>query len=197
MKNNKAFGKYFARAVHTDMVDLDDISDIIERNCTLKRSDVKACLTELVEVMRDKMQSSNKVRINGLGIFKINVKSTGVSDPSEFKGNNITGYRVLFTPEHSVVKANGSYVDGGISGQEGVLALVVVPPFDLFKHVELIRPIVFIISSQISSETKPEISPPCRAISRTMVELRNRYFCPVIRKTVSSSGFNFLFASAI
>ena len=112
IKNNKAFGKYFARAVHTDMVDLDDISDIIERNCTLKRSDVKACLTELVEVMRDKMQSSNKVRINGLGIFKINVKSTGVSDPSEFKGNNITGYRVLFTPEHSVVKANGSYVDG-------------------------------------------------------------------------------------
>jgi predicted histone-like DNA-binding protein len=112
MKNNKACGKYFARAVHTDMVDLDDISDIIERNCTLKRSDVKACLTELVEVMRDKMQSSNKVRINGLGIFKINIKSAGVTDPSEFKGNNITGYRVVFTPEHSVMKASGSYVDG-------------------------------------------------------------------------------------
>ena len=78
LKNSKVYGKYFARAVHTDMVDLDDIAEIIERNCTLKRSDVKACLTELVEVMRDKMQSSNKVRINGLGIFKINVKSTGV-----------------------------------------------------------------------------------------------------------------------
>ena len=83
LKNSKVYGKYFARAVHTDMVDLDDIAEIIERNCTLKRSDVKACLTELVEVMRDKMQSSNKVRINGLGIFKINVKSTGVDAPGE------------------------------------------------------------------------------------------------------------------
>ena len=112
MKNNKACGKYFARAVHTDMVDLDDISDIIERNCTLKRSDVKACLTELVEVMRDKMQSSNKVRINGLGIFKINVKSTGVDAPGDFKGTNITGYRVNFAPEHTVIKAKGTDVDG-------------------------------------------------------------------------------------
>ena len=94
------------------MVDLDDIAEIIERNCTLKRSDVKACLTELVEVMRDKMQSSNKVRINGLGIFKINVKSTGVDAPGDFKGTNITGYRVNFAPEHTVIKAKGADVGG-------------------------------------------------------------------------------------
>ena len=112
LKNSKDYGKYFARAVHTDMVDLDDIAEIIERNCTLKRSDVKACLTELVEVMRDKMQSSNKVRINGLGIFKINVKSTGVDAPGDFKGTNITGYRVNFAPEHTVIKAKGADVDG-------------------------------------------------------------------------------------
>ena len=112
LKNSKVYGKYCARAGHTDMVDLDDIAEIIERNCTLKRSDVKACLTELVEVMRDKMQSSNKVRINGLGIFKINVKSTGVDAPGDFKGTNITGYRVNFAPEHTVIKAKGADVDG-------------------------------------------------------------------------------------
>ncbi|WP_262279156.1 HU family DNA-binding protein [Hallella absiana] len=112
LKNSKVYGKYFARAVHTDMVDLDDIAEIIERNCTLKRSDVKACLTELVEVMRDKMQSSNKVRINGLGIFKINVKSTGVDAPGDFKGSNIMGYRVNFEPEHTMIKAKGVDVDG-------------------------------------------------------------------------------------
>lgn len=112
LKDSKSFGKYYARAIHTDTVDLDDIADVIERNCTLKRSDVKACLTELVEVMRDKMQSSNKVRINGLGIFKINVKSTGVDAPGDFKGTNITGYRVNFAPEHTVIKAKGADVDG-------------------------------------------------------------------------------------
>lgn len=56
LKDSKSFGKYYARAIHTDTVDLDDIADVIERNCTLKRSDVKACLTELVEVMRDALQ---------------------------------------------------------------------------------------------------------------------------------------------
>lgn len=115
LKNSKVYGKYFARTVHTDMVDLDDIAEVIERNCTLKRSDVKACLTELVEVMRDKMQSSSKVRINGLGIFKINVKSTGVDTPKDFKGTNIIGYRVAFTPEHTVIKSKGTSVDGKVT----------------------------------------------------------------------------------
>lgn len=108
LKDSKSFGKYYARAIHTDTVDLDDIADVIERNCTLKRSDVKACLTELVEVMRDALQSSNKVRLNGLGMFKINVKSSGVEDPSSFNGNNIIGYRVIFSPEHTVIKAKGT-----------------------------------------------------------------------------------------
>lgn len=108
IKNSKSFGKYYARTIHTDTVNLDNIADTIQRNCTLKRSDVKACLTELVEVMRDALQSSSKVRINGLGMFKINVKSTAASDPGTFKGNNIVGYRVIFSPEHTVIKAKGT-----------------------------------------------------------------------------------------
>ena len=117
LKNSKSFGKYYARAIHTDTVDLDDIADVIERNCNLKRSDVNSCLTELVEVMRDALQSSNKVRVNGLGMFQINVKSTGASEPGAFKGNNITGYRVIFSPEHTVIKAKGTVsADGKVTG---------------------------------------------------------------------------------
>ena len=116
IKNSKTYGKFYARAIHTDTVDLDNIADVIERNCTLKRSDVKACLTELVEVMRDALQNSNKVRINGLGMFKINVKSNPSESAAEFKGNNISGYRVLFTPEYTIVKAKGTTVNGKTTG---------------------------------------------------------------------------------
>uniref|UniRef100_UPI004025ADFC HU family DNA-binding protein n=1 Tax=Prevotella sp. TaxID=59823 RepID=UPI004025ADFC len=117
IKNSKSFGKYYARTIHTDTVNLDNIADTIQRNCTLKCSDVKACLTELVEVMRDALQSSSKVRINGLGMFKINVKSTAASDPGTFKGNNIVGYRVIFSPEHTVIKAKGTTTaDGKTTG---------------------------------------------------------------------------------
>ena len=49
-KKNAGFGKYYARAIHNGTANLDDISAIIERNCSMKKSDVKAVLTELVEV---------------------------------------------------------------------------------------------------------------------------------------------------
>ena len=43
-KNKKSAGykKFYARAVHQGVVDLETIATQIERNCSLKRSDVTA-----------------------------------------------------------------------------------------------------------------------------------------------------------
>ena len=47
----KRSGKWYARAVPTAVIGTRQLAEIIQRNCTVKKSDVMAVLEELVEVM--------------------------------------------------------------------------------------------------------------------------------------------------
>lgn len=115
IKNNNEtspnFGRYYARAVMTDEFNLEAIADRIQRNCSMKKSDVLAVLTEMVEVMRDELQASHTVRIDGLGTFKIGIKSSYAKSDTDFNvSQHIHGCRVNFRPEYSVINT-GTYVD--------------------------------------------------------------------------------------
>ena len=70
-RTGNSFNKWYARATQPTTVDLEKIADIVQQNCSLKRSDVKAVLSELVEVMTDQLQAGNRVKLNGFGTFKI------------------------------------------------------------------------------------------------------------------------------
>ena len=109
-KNNKSvcFGKWYGWAVVYQTMDTDKVADLIQRNCSMKKSDVKAVLQELVEVIKDAIQDSKAVKLDGLGTFKIGISTMGAEKPEEFDSENIRGFKVLFTPE--TVKQNGGYV---------------------------------------------------------------------------------------
>ena len=83
-KKNAGFGKFYARAMHNGTTNLDDIAAIIERNCSMKKSDVKAVLTELVEVMTAQIQDSKRVKLDGLGTFKIGISTKGAESAAAF-----------------------------------------------------------------------------------------------------------------
>ena len=63
----KRSGKWYARAVPTACIGTRQLAEIIQRNCTVKKSDVMAVLKELVEVMKDQMQDSKRVKLDGFG----------------------------------------------------------------------------------------------------------------------------------
>ena len=69
----KRSGKWYARAVPTAVIGTRQLAEIIQRNCTVKKSDVMAVLEELVEVMKDQMQDSKRVKLDGFGSFKIGI----------------------------------------------------------------------------------------------------------------------------
>lgn len=101
--NNKNFvnkGKWYARSVITETVDTNQLAARIQRNCTVKKSDVLAVLTELTEVMQDELQASHRVKLNGIGSFKIGI-STGPADTAkDFQpAKHLKGLHVLFSPE--------------------------------------------------------------------------------------------------
>jgi len=102
MKDSKAFGKWFAQAVMTGTVDTDELADIMQRNCTVKKSDILAVITELIETMQDQLQNSKRVKLKGFGAFKIGIENTpgGAATAADFSaGKNIKGLHVLFQPE--------------------------------------------------------------------------------------------------
>ena len=96
--NRKNSGNlYYGRAVQIQSIGTDGLADIIQRNCTLKKSDVIAVINELVEVMTDQLQNSCTVKLDGFGTFKIGLKTVGADKPENFSiSRNVSGLRVNF-----------------------------------------------------------------------------------------------------
>jgi len=104
-------GYYYAKVVITDEVTLATISERVQRNCSVKKSDVVAVLTELTEVIKDELQTGHKVTIDGLGSFKIGIKGSYAKTAAAFNSaKNISGYKVNFRPTYTIEKT-GTYVD--------------------------------------------------------------------------------------
>ena len=101
-------GKWFGRSVVTNMIDTNGLAEIMQRNCTVKKSDILAVLAELVETMTDQLQQSVRVKLNGFGSFKIGIKSTGSDTVKDYSvAKNVKGLRVNFQPERST-DSNGT-----------------------------------------------------------------------------------------
>ncbi len=88
---------WYGRAIYTQTVGLETLADRIQRQCSMTKGDVLAVLTELVTVMKDELQNSHVVRIDGLGSFKIGLKTVGAATEEDFTPNEyIRNYRVNF-----------------------------------------------------------------------------------------------------
>ena len=87
--NFKNTGKWYGRAYHLGIIDTKELADIIQQNVSVKKSDVYAVLMELANVVRDKLLASYKVRIEGLGLFSVGLRT---------KCADINGERINFMP---------------------------------------------------------------------------------------------------
>ena len=95
-------GKWYARMVPVGCIDTRVLAEIIQRNCTVKKADVMAVIEELVEVMKDQMQDSKRVKLDGFGSFKIGINCRGARSAKAFTvTDNIEGLHVVFTPERT------------------------------------------------------------------------------------------------
>ena len=98
--NAKCYGKYYAKPVYDQkFIDTDKIADFIQSQASLKRSDIRAAIDELGCAIKHFLERGQKVRLNGIGIFKVGFSSLGVTDPDDCTASTITTRRVLFQPE--------------------------------------------------------------------------------------------------
>ena len=118
IKNSKsiAFGKYFASAVYDEkFITTEQIADFIQQQCSIKKSDIKAALDELGGAMKHFFELGQKIRLDGIGIFKVGFSSIGVNKVEDCSAATITERRILFQPEtERVVVGQTTNKDGKI-----------------------------------------------------------------------------------
>ena len=119
-QNNRAeseqYKKWYGRAVAIDKVTTDQLAEAIEANCTVKRADILAVLSELVVVMKTELQNSKRVCLDRFGSFKIGIKTLPADSAKDFNvGDNVKDVHILFQPElhiDSTGRRVRSFLDG-------------------------------------------------------------------------------------
>ena len=97
---SEQYKKWYGRAVALGTVTTDDLAAEIEANCTVKRADILAVLSELVVTMKKELQNSRRVKLDRFGTFKIGLKTVGCDTARDFNARqNVKGVRVIFSPE--------------------------------------------------------------------------------------------------
>ncbi len=90
---------FYAQAIKSGKVSMNEITDEIEQNCSATRADVILVLTELADVMRQHLLNGEDVSILDLGTFSVSINGKAVKNPDDFvPEKHITRFRINFRP---------------------------------------------------------------------------------------------------
>ena len=97
---SKTFGKYYVRPVYDKaFITTAELADFIQTQCTVKRSDIKATLDELGAAFKHYFELGQKIRLEGIGIFKVGVSSACSDTEAGCTAALVKKSRVNFQPE--------------------------------------------------------------------------------------------------
>ena len=106
---SQAYGKYFAQAVYDNhFIGTEELSDFIQRQASVKKSDIKAVLQELGEAFKHFFEMGQKIKLDDCG------------------AQTITTRRVLFQPETTRVIVGQQKMSDGTVKQKYVNAIAML-----------------------------------------------------------------------
>ena len=92
-------GKWFPRAVNLGTVETAELARMVQRNCSVKRSDVTAVIIELSEVIQQLLRDSHRVRLDGIGSLMVGLSSDPCDGPKDFSREKLRNVHICFKPE--------------------------------------------------------------------------------------------------
>jgi predicted histone-like DNA-binding protein len=90
--------KYYANPVMEDELDLDELTESIEKICTVSGADIRAVVYALVDVATNGLGNSRIIRLSDLGSLRVSLNSEGKDTPGEVKSSSIKKASIIFTP---------------------------------------------------------------------------------------------------
>ena len=128
-KNNEstAYGKWFATAVYDqNFIETEELAEFIQTQASVKKSDIKAVLDELGGALKHFFELGQKVRLDGIGIFKVGFSSIGATTKDGCGAQNITTRRIIFTPETERIVVGQTVNKKGLVKQKYVTAKTLI-----------------------------------------------------------------------
>ena len=114
-----AFGKWFATAVYDQrFISTEELAEFIQTQASVKKSDIKA--------VQHFFELGQKVKLDGIGIFKVGFSSIGTTQKDDCGAQTITTRRVLFQPESKRVVVGQTTNKKGKITQKFVVAKTLV-----------------------------------------------------------------------
>ena len=167
--HSQAFGKYYAKAVYDNhFIGTEELSDYIQNQASVKKSDIKAVLQELGEAFKHFFEMGQKIKLDGIGIFKVGFSSIGVAKIEDCGAQTITTRRVLFQPETSRVIVGQKKLLNGSVKQKYVNAI------GMLKDVAFEETHENTAVGTSSQQTSPQPSPSGEGASQTGNENGNQ-----------------------
>ena len=122
-----AYGKWYATAVYdTHFIETEQLAEFIQTQASVKKSDIKAVLDELGGALKHFFELGQKVRLDGIGIFKVGFSSIGTTTKEDCGAQTMTSRRVIFQPESSRVVVGQTVNKKGKVVQKFVVAKTLV-----------------------------------------------------------------------
>ena len=104
----------------------DELAEFIQRQASVKKSDIKAVLQELGEAFKHFFEMGQKIKLDGIGIFKVGFSSIAVTKLDDWGAQTITTRRVLFQPETTRVVVGQQKMEDGSVKQKYVNAITML-----------------------------------------------------------------------
>ena len=141
-----AYGKWYATAVYDQhFIETEQLAEFIQTQASVKKSDIKAVLDELGGALKHFFELGQKIRLDGIGIFRVGFSSIGTATKDDCGAQTISKRRVIFIPESSRV------VVGQTVNKKGKI----IPKFVVVKT--LIKDVVF--EETYDTSLNPESEP--------------------------------------
>lgn len=90
--------KYYAQAQASGDVDVKEMSQRIEKACTVTRADVMAVLVALEDTIVEGLQRGEIVRMGDIGTFQIGLRGKGAEVEADYNVSLIQRAKVNFRP---------------------------------------------------------------------------------------------------
>lgn len=107
VRDSKMFGKWYMKARSLRTVSTEELAEEISGTNTVTEADVKAVLSSLKVVMKQKLQAGLSVKLEGIGTFRTTVSCGPAEEEDKLTADNIKAIYVRFAPEKSLDLTTG------------------------------------------------------------------------------------------
>lgn len=103
-RDDKSPSKFHPCPVYIDSLNLKTLAEEVSHSISMTPADVKAVIEELVIILQRNLIRGAKIKIEGLGTFKISFGGTGHENADEISAADISGVHITFVADPDLKK---------------------------------------------------------------------------------------------